>query len=775
MNRAGTPGIALLDHLSIRARLVLFALAGLAVTVGTNAYLSRTLDRASVAVQQADRLVSLSATASGVRDSFADLRYWMTDLAVSMSTQSERDAAQTREQLRARLATLAEAEPDIATAISAEINQFDVAAGQAVDAYTRDRRGVGNAFEAQARQHGILIDKLITDLDAYLAGRARQARDLVLVRTATATRVSLVIVVLAVLLGSLLTALVLRSILVPLRHLVRAVEALSGGDLGVELPPPRRDEFGAMIRAMGLFRESQAERQRLSAASERARAEAEQASRVKSAFLATMSHELRTPLNAIIGYSQILREDAQEVGNASAVADLRKIEGAGDHLLGLINDVLDLSKIEAGRMEASIEPLDVAALVEDVRLMVEPLAARNANTLLVACAPGLGTLLSDETKLRQSLLNLLGNAAKFTSNGRIGLDVRPDPADPSRLLFVVSDTGIGMTEAQQARLFEAFSQADSSTTRQYGGTGLGLAITRSFARLLGGDVAVVSAPGKGSTFTMWLPNAAAEPRAEPDAPPEGASAAEALATVLVVDDEPASRDIIGTHLAREGYHLLYAGSGTEALDAARRHRPDAITLDILMPGEDGWSVLRALKADPALAAIPVILVSITEDRGLGFALGAAAALSKPVDRAELAAVIGGHRALAVGNQPVLVVEDDLPMQALTARTLKRMGVRSAVAANGREALDWLEVNPSPRLILLDLLMPVMDGFEFLRQLWARPAWRAIAVVVLTARTLTEAEHAELGAMTSRVIAKGESAHVQLTQVLRDALSTRLPA
>ena len=253
---------------------------------------------------------------------------------------------------------------------------------------------------------------------------------------------------------------------------------------------------------------------------ERARVEAEQANRVKSEFLANMSHELRTPLNAIIGYSQILREDAEDAGDTSVVADLAKIEGAGKHLLGLINDVLDLSKVEAGKMELFVEPAGLQALAEDVRLMIEPLAAANSNSLTIECAADLGSLETDATKLKQSLLNLLSNACKFTRNGRVGLDVR---REPGRVLFTVSDTGIGISEAQQAHLFQAFHQADSSTTREYGGTGLGLAITRSLARMLGGDVTVTSELGKGSAFVLALPEATPPASAMPgvELPPTG--------------------------------------------------------------------------------------------------------------------------------------------------------------------------------------------------------------------------------------------------------------
>ena len=902
----------MLSRLSIRARLVLLSIMLVAMTVGTSLYLSRALNRASDAALQSDRLVGQIAAADAVRGAFADLRYWQTDLAVSLLTLSERNADAARERLEARLKLLADNEPGLAATIRGQAAQFDDAARRAVDAYTLDQRVIGNSLIAEARQHGVKVDDLLSQLDAQLAVQARAARAAVIARSATATQVSRWVVAAAILMGVLLTVLVLRSILIPLRRLVGAIEGISAGDTNVALPPASGDEMGAITQAMVLFREGQAERQRLAADVEaqrqtlsdaigsiqegfalydandrlvlrnatylalherltdvsrpgarfedvlrsavergivepdgddaeawiamrlhhrrtprgtiemrfgprwvrvterrthdggtvavyaditdikqreldldRARDEAEQANRVKSEFLANMSHELRTPLNAIIGYSQILQEDAEDEGNASAVADLKKIESAGNHLLGLINDILDLSKVEAGKMEVFIETMDIPALAEDVRLMVEPLAAKNGNSVTVTCAPGLARMRCDVTKVKQSLLNLLSNASKFTKQGRVGLDIAPDPAQPGMVLFAVSDTGIGMTEAQQARLFQAFNQADNSTTRKYGGTGLGLVITRSFARMLGGDVTVRSVPGEGSVFTLSLPAAPptlelAVPSASDDAEPAGAMAGDALATILVTDDEPTSRRIIGSHLAREGYRVIYASSGPEALEMARRDLPDAITLDIMMPQVDGWSVLQTLKADPELAHIPVVLVSLTADRGLGFALGAAAVLNKPVDRAELAAALRAQNLRPEslpGDGRVLIVEDDPAIRQLTERSVERLGLRSALAINGQEALDWLDANPAPGLILLDLLMPVMDGFEFLRCLRARAEWRDIPVLVLTAKTLTEAERQELASMTQRVIAKGQSGHLGLTQVLREAMAPaeKLPA
>jgi signal transduction histidine kinase/CheY-like chemotaxis protein/HAMP domain-containing protein len=497
--------------------------------------------------------------------------------------------------------------------------------------------------------------------------------------------------------------------------------------------------------------------------------ELERATQVKSEFLANMSHELRTPLNAIIGYSQLLQEDAQDAGATDTVTDLKKIETAGDHLLGLINSVLDLSKIEAGRMEAYIEPINLPALLTEIELMIAPLIARNGNRLEVARAPDITTINTDQTKLRQSLLNLLSNAAKFTRNGLIRMNVQQ--CDSDQIAFSVSDTGIGLTDAQIDNLFQAFSQADASTTRRYGGTGLGLAITRSLIRLLGGDVTVSSIPGKGSNFTILLPLSTGAEPASAEAPLTQADppAGGGGATILVVDDDLAAREIIGEHLARDGHRLIFAASGTEALAAARTHRPDVITLDIMMPNVDGWSVLHSLKQDAELSHIPVVLISVTEQGSLGVELGAAQVLTKPIDRDELLDAIGRCCRDATRGT-VLVVDDDAIMRDVAQRALDRLGYNIAVAADGVQAIAWLEENPAPSLILLDLLMPGMDGFGVLRRLRENPEWAALPVLVVTAKQLDPVEERWLRDMGQQVIGKGQSGYLTLVDTVRDVLA-----
>jgi CheY-like chemotaxis protein len=469
---------------------------------------------------------------------------------------------------------------------------------------------------------------------------------------------------------------------------------------------------------------------------------------------------LRTPLNAIIGYSEMLYETAEEEGQNEFLPDLAKIRDAGRHLLGLINDILDLSKIEAGKMDLYVEEVDLLGLVGEVRSIVEPLAAANANRLEIICPPALGTFHTDRTKLKQSLLNLLSNAGKFTHRGRIGLEIRPAAGAIS---FIVSDTGIGISDEQQSRLFQAFAQAEASTTRQYGGTGLGLAITRHFCEMLGGSITVESAPGEGSTFTITLPDRG---RALPSATaiPEGA---EDAALVMVVDDDPNSRDLLAATVRREGYRVIEATDGETALVLAREWHPDAITLDVLMPRMDGWAVLTTLKSDAELAEIPVIIVTVLADRGIAISLGAAEFLTKPVDRARLAAAI---RQYVYGSGVVLVVDDESDSRRIARHHLERLGWEAAEAADGAEALAWLSQKPRPAMILLDLLMPEMNGFAFLEQIAKHAEWRDIPIVILTAMPLGTAERELLAGRTREVIGKGAD---DLGAVLRQILA-RLP-
>jgi CheY-like chemotaxis protein len=473
------------------------------------------------------------------------------------------------------------------------------------------------------------------------------------------------------------------------------------------------------------------------------------ASRHKSEFLANMSHELRTPLNAIIGYSEMLEEEAQDLGQEPLVPDLRKINAAGKHLLELINAVLDLSKIEAGKMDLYLETFAVADMVRDIAAVIHPLAEKNRNRLDVRCAPDAGSAHADLTKVRQALFNLLSNACKFTEGGVVVLAAaREAAAGGDQLVFAVSDTGIGMTPEQVGRIFQEFSQADASVTRRYGGTGLGLALSRRLARMMGGDIAVESASGRGSTFTMRIPAVVTKAVPEPASalPAEMVSTSE---TVLVIDDDPAIRDLVQRFLIREGFRVVAATGGEEGLRLARELRPDVITLDVLMPGLDGWAVLAALKADPALAEIPVIMLMMIDDRGLGYALGAAEYLTKPLDRERLLAAVRKHRR----DLPVLVVDDDPVVRDLLRRQLEAEGYRVSEAADGRAALARLREGV-PGVVLLDLMMPEMDGFELIEAMRREAGWAGIPVVVLTAKDLTAEDRERLNGGVERVLQKG---------------------
>ncbi|HYE52903.1 MAG TPA: response regulator [Azospirillaceae bacterium] len=513
------------------------------------------------------------------------------------------------------------------------------------------------------------------------------------------------------------------------------------------------------------------ERKRAEAQLEEAKAAAEEANLAKSQFIANMSHELRTPLSAVIGYTEMLAEEMEDLGHPEVVEDLAKIETNARHLLDLINGVLDISKIEAGRMEVHAEDFDVAELVRGTAETVDALVTKKGNRLALDVPDGIGTMHSDMVKVRQCLFNLLSNAAKFTENGTVTLtatrEAGADGADT--IVLSVRDTGIGMTPEQAANLFQRFVQADSSTTRRFGGTGLGLAITKAFAEMMGGTIAVDTREGEGTAFTVRLP--ADLRRAGRAAPAEGEAApqADGRGLVLVIDDEPSMRALLSRFLRREGYGVMTAPTGAAGLELARRHRPAAILLDVMMPTMDGWSVLSMLKADPDLAAVPVIMVTAGRGRGLALSLGAAEFLAKPVEWGRLKAALDR---IPCPTPPcrALVVEDDADTRALLRTGLEREGWEVHEAENGRVGLDRLaEVGPS--VILLDLGMPEMDGFSFVRELRRMPEWRETPVIVVTGRDLTARERDRLRGRVRSVIPKDDEDPEGLLDSLREALAS----
>jgi CheY-like chemotaxis protein len=483
-----------------------------------------------------------------------------------------------------------------------------------------------------------------------------------------------------------------------------------------------------------------------------------------------MSHELRTPLNAIIGYSEMLIEDAEDQDQEDFIPDLERILAGGKHLLTLINDILDLSKVEAGKMELYLETFEVSPMIDEVVSTVQPLVEDNANILDVHCGEHLGTMHADLTRVRQVLFNLLSNACKFTEQGTITLDVTCERSSPCSegafLLFSVRDTGIGMRPEQLEHLFQPFTQADVSTTRQFGGTGLGLTISKRFCEMMGGGITVASEVGVGTTFTMRLPAAVTDRQAEP-AKTEFRSepVSEGADTVLVIDDDANVRDLMQRFLSKEGFRVVTASGGEEGLQLARDLHPDAITLDVLMPGMDGWSVLTSLKADPELAAIPVIMLAIIDKKNMGYALGAAEYLSKPVDRDRLVALLRKYRHVP-SHSAILVVEDDAGTRDIFRRTLEKEGWAVTEAENGRVALERI-AESLPGLILLDLMMPEMDGFEFVDELRKHEDWRSIPIVVVTAKDLTLEDRLRLNGYVEKIVEKGAYNRETLLREVRD--------
>ncbi len=502
------------------------------------------------------------------------------------------------------------------------------------------------------------------------------------------------------------------------------------------------------------------------------------ANKTKSQFLANMSHELRTPLNAIIGLTEMLKEDATDDGLDDFFEPLDRVFNAGKHLLALINDVLDLSKIEAGRIELFNETFELLAVVDDIVKTSQPLAEKNKNELVVDIQKEINLVTADQTRVKQVILNLISNACKFTENGTITLKVEKKKKKAGDLISIsVSDTGIGMTKEQMARLFNSFVQADSSTTRKYGGTGLGLTISKQLAIMMGGDVKVDSIINKGTTFTAtFLADYLGASEEIKNKKLNQSSLIENVVsienqnakTILIIDDDPTVSELMKRQLTKDSYNVVIANNGREGIELARKIKPDLITLDILMPEMDGWSVLRTLKADPEVSKIPVVMASILDEKNKGFSLGASDFVSKPIEKDRLInsiqTLIGRSE-----NLKICIVEDDDNLRFTIKEILEKQGNTVIEALNGKDALSILKKDKDlPDIILLDLMMPIMNGFEFLNEIKGTKI-KSIPILVLTGADLDDNDKIFLKSETEKVIQKTDDTPLSIAEEINKVI------
>ena len=503
---------------------------------------------------------------------------------------------------------------------------------------------------------------------------------------------------------------------------------------------------------------------------ETARDEARDASDQKTKFFANMSHELRTPLNAILGYGEMLYEDCEDLGYDDLLPDLKKITSSGSHLLSLINNILDLSKIEAGKMELFITSFEIENMVETIKNISEPLAAKNDNGFVVNFDGAMGSMSQDETKLRQCLTNFLSNGFKFTKNGTVTLDVRARSVKGVEFIdFAVIDTGAGMSAEGVAKVFEEYTQAERSTSANHGGTGLGLPISKKFAEMMGGEVVLTSEEGVGSVFTLSVPRECPEYN-EDDVDSNVINLDSEDNLVVLVDDDVAMHDLIKRTISKLSLTLIGATNSEKGMELIREVKPKLILLDVLMPGRDGWSLLKECKTDKELKDIPVIMISQLNQSNLAASLGANDYLTKPIDRSHFVNTV--QRLLGSGskNQKVLVIDDDKDVRELLSRLLKDAGYRPIDARDGKEGLE--RTKDEPALIILDLEMPRMDGFEFLdNYIKDVPEDKRAPVLVFSGKDLTEVQEDLLKERVVGLVKKDDVSMDKLSKMIQSIVKS----
>ena len=498
---------------------------------------------------------------------------------------------------------------------------------------------------------------------------------------------------------------------------------------------------------------------------ETARDEARDASDQKTKFFANMSHELRTPLNAILGYGEMLYEDCEDLGYDDLLPDLKKITSSGTHLLSLINNILDLSKIEAGKMELFVTSFEVENMIQTIKDVSEPLAAKNDNGFVINLDGAMGSMSQDETKLRQCITNFLSNGFKFTKNGTVTLDVKSRMIDDVEFIdFAVIDTGAGMSPEGVAKVFEEYTQAERSTSANYGGTGLGLPISKKFAEMMGGDVVVTSEEGVGSTFTMSVPRECPE-YSEDEVDANVINLDDQDNLVVLVDDDVAMHDLIKRTISKLNLTLLGATNSEKGMELIREVKPKLILLDVLMPGRDGWSLLKECKTDQDLKSIPVIMISQLNQSNLASSLGANDYLTKPIDRTHFINTVKRVLGNETQDHKVLVIDDDKDVRELLSRLLKDAGYRPIDARDGKEGLERTKDEPS--LIILDLEMPRMDGFEFLdNYIKDVPEDKRAPVLVFSGKDLTEVQEDLLKERVVGLVKKDDVSMENLSKMIQ---------